>query len=89
MNCRLNGLEKFSPIRLIIDKDLKKNKLSNIIKTSKKYKTFIFHNSNILKKIKKLKFNGVNLVKQNNLSGEYFDLNKLLKKYMKLVFITY
>ena len=80
LNCRLNGLEKFSPIRLIIDKDLKINILSNIIKTSKKYKTFIFHNSNNLKKIKKLKFNGVNLVKQDNLSGEYFDLNKLFKK---------
>ena len=84
LNCRLNGLENFSPIRLIIDKDLKINMLSNIVKTSKKYKTFVFHNSNNKKKINKLKFSGVNLIKQEVSSGEYFDLNKLFKKIYEL-----
>ena len=80
LNCRLNGLENFSPIRLIIDKDLKINIISNIVKTSKKYKTFIFHNSNNIKKIKKLNFYGINLIKLKVSSDEYFNLNKLFKK---------
>ena len=35
LNCRLNGLEKFSPKRLIIDRDLKINLNSDIVKSSK------------------------------------------------------
>ena len=80
LNCRLNGLENFSPIRLIIDKDLKINIKSSIVKTSKKHKTFIFHNSNNQKKIKKLNFYGLNLIKLKVSSDGYFNLNKLFKK---------
>ena len=84
LNCRLNGLENFSPIRLIIDKDLKINFMSKIVKTSKNYKTFIFHNSNNQKKIKKLNLFGVNLIKQDVSLDGYFDLNTLFKKIYEL-----
>ena len=79
LNCRLNGLENFSPVRLIIDKDLKIYTKSKIVKTSNKYKTFVFHNSNNQKKIMKLKSYGLNLIKQETLKDGYFDLNKLFK----------
>jgi len=84
LNCRLNSLEKFSPKRLIIDKDLKINLNSNIVKSSKKLKTFIFHNSNNLKKIKKLKFYGLKLIKHEVELNGYFDLKKLFKKIYNL-----
>ena len=79
LNCRLNGLDNFSPIRLIIDRDLKIYTKSNIVKTSNKYKTFVFHNSNNQKKIIKLKSYGVNLIKQEILLNGFFDLSKLFK----------
>ena len=44
LNCRIDGLDKYSPIRIILDKNLKINKNSIILKTSKNYKTFIFYN---------------------------------------------
>ena len=50
LTCRLPGMEKFSPIRIIIDKDLKININSNVIRNSKKIKTFIFYNSENKKK---------------------------------------
>jgi len=84
LNCRLNGLENFSPKRLIIDKDLKININSNIIKNSKKYNTFIFHNSKNLKKIKKLKFCGLKLIKHEVSINGYFDLNEIFKKIYNL-----
>ena len=84
LNCRLNSLEKFSPKRLIIDKDLKINLNSNIVKSSKKLKTFIFHNSKNLKKIKKLKFYGLKLIKHEVELNGYFDLKKLFKKIYNL-----
>jgi len=84
LNSRLNGLEKFSPKRLIIDKDLKINIDSKIIKNSKKFRTFIFHNSTNLKKIKKLKLYGLKLIKHKILVNGYFDLNEIFKKIYKL-----
>ena len=84
LNCRLNGLEKFSPIRLIIDINLKTSINSKIVKTSNKFKTYIFHNSKNEKKIVNLRSYGVKLIKQNVTINGYFDLNKLFKKIYKL-----
>ncbi len=50
LNCRINGLERFSPIRIIIDKDLKINMSSYVIKSSNKIKTFIIYNTKYKKK---------------------------------------
>ena len=52
LNCRLSGLEKFSPIRFVIDKNLDVKLSSKIIKTADKYKTIVFYNKNINKKKK-------------------------------------
>tara|TARA_Y100001970_G_C14132481_1_gene802488 strand:- start:326 stop:1423 length:1098 start_codon:yes stop_codon:yes gene_type:complete len=84
LNCRLNGLEKFSPKRLIIDKNLKISVKSNVVKTSNKFKTYIFHNSTNTKKINNLKRYGVKLIKQDVIINGYFDLNKLFKNIYNL-----
>ena len=55
LTCRLSGLEKYSPIRFILDKNLiiKNNRF--LIKSSRKIKTHIFFNSLKQSKIKFLK----------------------------------
>ena len=78
--CRINGLENFSPLRLVIDKDLKINLNSYIIKNSKKFKTYIFHNSENLKKINYLKKKGIKLIHNEVDSSGYFNIKKLFKK---------
>ena len=83
LNCRLNGLEKFSPIRLIIDTNLKTNISSNIIKTSNKFKTYIFHSSDNKKKIAKLMSFGVLLKKIEVSKNGHFDLCNLFETIYK------
>jgi len=68
LNCRINGLEKFSPIKFIIDKDLKINMTSYIVNNSHKNNTVIFHSSKNIKKINNLKYNKIKLI--------YLDINK-------------
>ena len=84
LTCRLNGLENFSPIRLIIDKDLKINMNSYLVNNSKKINTFIFYNSKNLKKIKNLKKKGLKLIYLNIDIDGYFNLKKLFKKIYNL-----
>ncbi|MFL2887261.1 MAG: bifunctional diaminohydroxyphosphoribosylaminopyrimidine deaminase/5-amino-6-(5-phosphoribosylamino)uracil reductase RibD [Candidatus Pelagibacter sp.] len=84
LTCRLNGLEKFSPSRFIIDKNLKINMNSFIVNNSKKIKTFVFHNSKNKEKIKKLKEKGLKLIKQeSNINGQ-INIKKLFKKIYSL-----
>ena len=45
LNCRIQGLEKFSPVKFIIDKDLKTKINSKVLKLNSN-KTYIFHNIN-------------------------------------------
>ena len=45
LNCRIDGLENFSPIKIIIDRDLKIKQNSYVLNKSKFQKTIIFHNS--------------------------------------------
>ena len=80
LTCRINGLEKFSPTRLIIDKNLKIKLNSFVINNSKFPKTIIFHNSNNLFKINNLKKKGVKLINLKIENDNYFDLKKLFKK---------
>ncbi len=61
LSCRINGLENYSPRRLIIDKDLKINNKSPVINDVKKNDTIIFHSSINKKKIKHLKSKGIKL----------------------------
>ena len=80
LTCRIDGLEKFSPIRLIIDQNLKINLDSFVINNSKSPKTIIFHNSNNVYKINNLKKKGVKLINLKIENDNYFDLNNLFKK---------
>jgi len=84
LTCRLNGLEKFSPIRIIIDKDLRINLNSYIVKSSNIIKTVIIYNKNNKKKINYLKKKGIKLVFQNIDIDGYFNLKKLFKRIYKL-----
>ena len=80
LNCRINGLENFSPIKLIIDKDLKINTRSYIVNNSNKIKTVIFHNSKNIKKINNLKYNKIKLIYLDINKYGYIDLKKIFIK---------
>ena len=69
LNCRLKGLENYSPIRFIIDKNLDIKLSSKIVKTSSKYKTIIFYNNKITK-IKKIDYLKKKKYQINKLSCE-------------------
>ena len=80
LTCRINGLERFSPSRIVIDRDLKINIDSHIINNSIKIKTIIFHNSKNIKKINYFKKKRVKLIFFKVEKNKYFNLNKILKK---------
>ncbi len=80
LTCRLNGLERLSPKKLVIDKNLKINLNSNILKNAFKNDTIIFHNSKNFKKINLLKKKKAKLIFFELDKDNYFNLNKLLKK---------
>ena len=78
LNCRIKGLEKFSPTRIIIDKDLKIKMNCFILSSSIKYNTIIFHRSDNAKKISILKNKKIKLI--------YSDLNKYGNMDLKFIF---
>ncbi len=80
LNCRLRGYEKYSPKRIILDKNLDLNFSTYLYKSVKKDNTIIFHNSSNITKIKNLKKRGVNLVKSRLNKQKKFDLRHVLKK---------
>ena len=63
LNCRLKGYEKYSPKRVILDKNLDIRLNTYLYKSAKKGNTLIFHNSSNNKKLTSLKKKGINLVK--------------------------
>ena len=65
LTCRLNGLEKYSPLRVIVDRELKLNANYSIFKNAKKGNLLIYHYSKDQKKIKNYPKN-TNLVYINN-----------------------
>ncbi len=84
LNCRLNGLEKFSPTVVVIDKNLKIKTNSFVIKNSKNNKLIIFNCSNNISKIKLLKNFGVKLIYQKVENKLNFNLKKITQKLYKL-----
>ena len=83
-NCRIEGLDKCSPSKVIIDKDLKIPINSKIIKLGKKNKTYIFYNKSNKKKISQLKKLKIKLVKLNIDVNLNFDLKDVLSKIKSL-----
>ena len=84
LNCRLQGYEKFSPKRIILDKNLDIKLNSFIFKSVKKNNTIIFYNSSNYQKIKFFKKKGVILVKSQINNNGLFDLKMILKRLYNL-----
>ena len=83
LNCRLNGLKKFSPKRIILDNNLDTKKNSYIFNTANKENTIIFYNSANKQKIILFKKKGIQLIKSNLTKKSYFNLKLVLKKLYK------
>ena len=79
LNCRLKGFEKFSPRRIILDRNLEMKINSYIFKSTKKNNTIIFHNSSN-KKNQDFKKKGITLIKSKLDNKKLFDLKIILKK---------
>ena len=77
LSCRINGLENFSPKRLIIDKNLQINKNSPIITDKNKNNTIIFHSTKDKKKIRYFKLRGIRLSYTDLDSNNNIDLKKV------------
>ena len=88
LNCRIKGLEKFSPTRIIVDSKLRIKLNSKIVKSAKKYKTIIFYSLRN-KKYHYLKKKGVYLYKCPLIEKKKMDLKFILKKikFMRINFL--
>ncbi len=84
LNCRLKGYEKFSPRRIILDKNLKIDLNSYIVKSSKSGNTIIFYNSSNYQKMKFLRKKGILLIKSGLDHFKSFNLKLVLRKLYKL-----
>ena len=84
LDCRLSGLEKFSPKRIILDNNLNTKIDSYIFITANKENTIIFYNNASKQKITLFKKKGIQLIKSNLTKIKYFDLKLVLKKLYKI-----
>ena len=80
LNCRLKGMENFSPKRIILDNKLNTNTNSYIIKSSNNKNTLIFYNKADKSKISKFKRKGIILIKSKIDRDNRFDIKEILKK---------
>ena len=80
LTCRILGLEKYSPVRIVLDKGLRTPIKSAIAKTAYKYRTIIFFSRIKKKKIKILKNLKIKLVQFPLEQNGNFDLRKILIK---------
>ena len=86
LNCRIDGLLKFSPFKIILDKDLKIKLNSHILQNGNK--TIIFHSSNNKQKIYKLSVLGVKTLLIKNLKNGSLDLKEIFRKLYNLGFTS-
>jgi len=84
LNCRIEGLEKLSPTKIILDKNLKTPLNSKIFNEQKFKKAIIFYNKTDIKKIKALRIKKIKLVKISLNLNEELNLKKVLKEINKL-----
>ena len=83
LNCRLKGLEKHSPIRIVFDKNLNSKINKYIFKTANKKNTLVIYNKALKSKIKSLKKN-TTLIKSKVNKNMVLDIKLILKKLYKL-----
>ena len=79
LNCRLEGLNKFSPKRIILDRNLETKKNSYIFNTANKNNTIIFYHNAKTKVKLMFKTKGITLIK-GKLNKDKFDIKLILKK---------
>jgi diaminohydroxyphosphoribosylaminopyrimidine deaminase / 5-amino-6-(5-phosphoribosylamino)uracil reductase len=84
LNCRIKGLNKFSPKRIILDKYLKTKTTSYIFKTANNKNTIFFYKNCDKKRISLFKKKGIQLIKLNLIDNKNFDLKLVLKKLFTL-----
>ena len=84
LDCRLEGLNKFSPKRIILDNNLEMNIKSYIFRTANKNNTVIFYNKADKSKTSIFKKQGIKLIKSSLLKNEDFDIKLILKKLYSL-----
>ena len=78
LNCRIPGLEKYNPIRVILDKNLNIPLNSRIVRSSNLVKTIIFYNKHDNKKINRLKRKKIRLI-QVDLDNNQLPLIEIFK----------
>jgi len=84
LDCRLEGLHKFSPKRIVLDNNLEMSTNSYIFKTVNKINTVIFYKNANKIKILRFKKRGIQLIKSNLLKNENFDVRLILMKLYNL-----
>ena len=84
LTCRINGLNKRSPDRIILDNKMRTPIKSNVFKDAKNFKTILFYNKPNFKKIKLLKKYKVTLIKTSVGTDGYLNLRSILIKARKL-----
>ncbi len=84
LNCRLKGLNKYSPKRIILDNKLNTNVNSFIIKSANKFNTIIFYNQASNSQILSFRKKGINLISSKIDNNGRFDIKIILKKLYKL-----
>ncbi len=80
LNCRLKGLGKFSPNRIVLDNNLETDNKSYIFKTSNSNNTIFFYNKSSKSKILNFKKKKIKIIKSKLSDKKYFDLKQILKK---------
>ena len=86
LNCRINGYEKFSPVRIILDNCLSLKTNSYIFKSANKKNTIIFYNKANKSRISKYKKKKIKLIRSKLYKNKYLDLKPIIKKLYSLGF---
>mgnify|MGYP006243846421 CR=1 FL=1 len=86
LTCRIKGFEKFSPVRIILDKNLSLNKNTYIFKSANKKNTIVFYNKANKSRISMFKKKKIELIKAKLNDSNYLDLKSIMKKLYSLGF---
>ena len=84
LTCRFEGLHKYSPKRIVLDKNLEMNTNSYIFRTANKDNTIIFYKKADRAKIIIFKKKRIQLIKSSLLKDGNFDIKLILKKLYSL-----
>jgi len=84
LNCRIKGLNNFSPKRVILDNYLKTKNTTYIYKTANKNNTIFFYKKANKEMISLFKKKGIQLIKSSLINNNGFNLKLILKKLFSL-----